>query len=138
MSRSRAYSRPYLEHENMLDILMTYLPTVIGAVLAALALVAAWGIRKLNLKKELEDALVAFVQRTVDKAGDRLAIALKPDADGVVRLSKEELSELRQAAFDLLKAELKGPLAKMAIKWGEDRLKGLIGKVLKNNGVVAK
>jgi len=119
----------------MWEALSSALPSIIGFVAVGVVAALSWGIRKLSLKKELEEAINAFTQRTIDKAESRLKIALMPESDGGVRVTSQELSEIRQAVWDSLKSELKGPLASLLLKWGEERIKGIIGTVLKKQGV---
>lgn len=122
----------------MLDMVMEYLPAVIGVVATGLTLALAWGIRKINIKEELKEAIVAFTKRTVDKAAVDLKMATDPASAGGAKITSEEMSDIRQKAFDRLKGELKGPLAKMALGWGEERIKGLIGGVLEKKGITVK
>lgn len=121
----------------MLQLFLDHLGPIVGLLFSLVTMALAWGIRKLGLKKELEDAIDQFVHRTIDKAHARLEIALRPDSDGGVAVTKDELSQIRQAVWDSLKAELTGPLAKMLLAWGEERVKGLIGLKLAEKGVVA-
>jgi hypothetical protein len=121
----------------MLQLILDNLGPIVGLVFSLVTMALAWGIRKLGLKKELEDAIDQFVHRTLDKAHDRLTIALSPTSDGGVAITKAEMSQIRQAVWDSLKGELTGPLAKMLLAWGEERVKGLIGIKLAEKGVIA-
>lgn len=106
-------------------------------VFAALSALAAWGISRLNLKQELKDAIDAFTKRVVDKASDWYQIVVAPASDGGSKITAQEMSTLRQAAWDLLKEETKGPLAKLLLAWGEDRVKGMIGTQIEKMGLRA-
>lgn len=119
-----------------MDLIMQYLPTVIGVVATGLALALAWGIRKIGLEAGLEKALTDFVDRGIDKAKVELQLATDPASDGGAKITGDEASKLRQLIFDYAKAEMKGPLAKLAFTWGEKRVKGFISGILKSKGVV--
>ena len=116
----------------MLDQLLEHLPTLIAFVLVA---GAVWGIRKLNLKKELEDTIITLTKRVVDKAKDMSIAAMQPDSDGGAKITKAEASAIRQAVFDMLKAEARGPIGKLALSYGENWVKGKIGDALGKLGV---
>lgn len=125
--------------ETILNALLDHLPDLIGLAFTVLAFALAWGLRKMNLSKELENAIKDFVQRGLDKAKVELQLATSPASPGGAKLTEEELSHLRQLIFDYARSELKGPLAKLAFDaargWGEKRLKGFISEVLKAKGV---
>lgn len=111
-----------------------YLPHIVGSLLAILL---AWGVRKLNLAAELEKAIVDLTQRCVDKAKDWAGIAMSPTSDGGVKITEAELSKLRQLIWDTAKEELTGPVGKLLLAWGEERVKGLAGGLLHKIGVTA-
>lgn len=119
----------------MWDMVLEHLPSVIGAVAVGLAIALAWGIRKIGLEKKFEDAVIDFVKRGIDKAKEELQTATDPASPGGAKITSEEMSALRQKIFDYVKGEVKGPLAKIALQWGENRIKGFIGDRLAERGI---
>ena len=115
---------------------LEHLPAIIGAVFAALMVGVTLGVRKLNITQEFKNALIDFVQRGLDKTKANLALATDPASPGGAALTTEELSALRDEIYGYVKDELKGSLAKLALSWGEQRIKGFVGRVLKERGIV--
>lgn len=103
---------------------------LIEAGIAVLFALLAWGIRKLSLESQLKEEIVNAVQRGKDKILPEIVAAR---ADGVI--TDEEKSEIRQAIFDLLKTELKGPLLRLLLTKSEHLTKGLISRVMDKLGV---
>ncbi len=120
----------------MLQLILSNLGAIVPVVFAGLAVGLVWGIRKLGLKKELEEAIEQFTHRVLDKCQEWLGVALAPDSDGGASITAAEMSQIRQKAWDMLKEELHGPLAKLLLAWGENRVKGLIGSILASKGIV--
>lgn len=120
--------------EFLSQFVFPYLPHIVGSLLA---IALAWGVRKLSLSAELEKTLVDLTQRCVDKAKDWADIAMSPTSDGGAKITSAEMSALRQLIWDTAREEIKGPLGKLLLAWGEERVKGLAGGILKKIGVVA-
>lgn len=121
----------------MSEFLGQFIGPILGLVAAGLVGLVAWLLNKTHLSAEFKEALAAFTRRVVDKAQDRLKIAMSPDSEGGVAVTANELSAIRQAVWDLLKKELDGPLAKMLVAWGEERVKGYVGMLLSKWGITA-
>jgi len=121
----------------MSEILSQFIGPILGIVAAGLVGLVAWLLNKTHLAAEFKEALAAFTRRVVDKAQDRLKIAMEPNSEGGVAVTAGELSAIRQAVWDLLKLELDGPLAKMLVVWGEERVKGYVGMLLSKWGITA-
>ena len=101
------------------------------AVIAIVGWLVAWGIRKLNLKAEVSDAIENFAQRGLDLARKKTTA----ESDGGKVITAKELSELRQEIWQLIKEEAKGPVLKMVVGLGEDYVKGWIGRILERKGI---
>lgn len=121
----------------MIELLGQFIGPILGLVATGLVGIVAWLLNKTHLAAEFKEALAAFTRRVVDKAQDRLKIAMAPDSEGGVVVTANELSAIRQAVWDLLKQELDGPLAKMLVAWGEQRVKGYVGMLLLKWGITA-
>ena len=118
--------------DSLLNVLGEHLPTVVFGVISALAM---WGISKLNLEKQAKEVIEALVQRTLDKSQEWVKAAMTADSDGGVKITAKELSDIRQKAWELIKDEAKGPVGKLILGWGEQRVKGMIGLILDKAGV---
>ena len=116
----------------LLNVLGEHLPTIVFGIISALAM---WGISKLNLEKQAKEVIEALVHRTLDKAQEWLKIAMAPDSEGGVKVSEAEISAIRQKAWELIKEEAKGPVGKLILSWGEQRVKGMIHGILDKAGV---
>lgn len=110
------------------DSLMAGLVPIILTTITALI---TWGMRKLKIEGEAKEVIVAMTQRVVDKFEDWHGVVTDPASDGGIRITKAEISLLRQRAYDLAISEAKGPVAAKLKDWGEARVKGLIGGLLK-------
>jgi len=83
----------------------------------------------------VEEAIISLTKRVVDKCEEMVGTAMEFDSEGGARITAAEFSLLRQKVWDLLLTELKGPSGSILRKWGEARVKGLIGIVLAKMGV---
>lgn len=119
----------------MLDVILAHIPQFIGLVFTGLAVLTAIGVKKVGLRLELEKAITDLTKRCFDKAHAWADIAFSPTGDGGVKVTQAEISALRQLVWDTAKEELKGPLAKMLLVYGEERVKGLAGIILAKLGV---
>ena len=116
----------------MWELIIEQLPSIVFLLISVSAI---YGIRKLSLKKEVEDAIISLTKRVVDKCEEMVGASVKPDSDGGAAITRKEFSDIRQMVWDLLGEELEGPNGTLLKKWGEDRVKGLIGIVLTKMGI---
>ena len=116
----------------MWELILEQLPSIIFLVISVSAI---YGIRKLSLKKEVEDAIISLTKRVVDKCEEMVVASVRPDSDGGAAITRKEFSDIRQKVWDLLLEELDGPNGSVLKKWGEARVKGLIGIVLAKMGI---
>jgi len=116
----------------MWEIVLDHLPSIAFLLVSSAIL---WGVRKLSLRKDVEEAIISLTKRVVDKCEEMVGTAMEFDSEGGARITAAEFSLLRQKVWDLLLTELKGPSGSILRKWGEARVKGLIGIVLAKMGV---
>jgi len=107
----------------MWDTIIDNAPVIIFAILS---FASVWGIRKLNLKQSVEEAIITFTKRVLDKSKDLITNAMSPDSDGGRKITEDERSVISQTIYDMLLAEVKGPVGRFIAGAAENFIKGKI------------
>ena len=111
------------------------LPALMPLVATGLMTLIGWLLRKTHLTGELQTALTDLTKRCLDKGEDWAQIAMSPTSDGGVAITAAEVSKLRQLIWETAQEEIKGPIGKLLLAWGEERVKGFAGTILAKLGV---
>lgn len=118
--------------QSLLDFVAANFAAIVFGGLSALAI---WGISKLKIEDSAKEAVSALVQRVCDKFEPLVKASMAADSDGGRKITAAEMSTLRQAVWELVQAEAKGPVGALLRYWGEAYVKGLAGQVLAKMGV---
>lgn len=76
-------------------------------------------------------SIAAIAERSLDKFVREVQEAKEETSDGGAQITAAEWSKIRQDAYDIVMAELKGPALQIAKDLGEATIKGLISRYIR-------
>jgi uncharacterized membrane protein (DUF106 family) len=84
---------------------------------------------KLLRDKNVNNEAINVLQDAIAKVQDSYVEEIKrASSDG--KLTKEEAAQARKLAIDTALTQAKGPVKDLLLKWGKDRLEGLVARIV--------